>query len=268
MLANADAPFKPLPPVFEVPKFNEGTTVVCVSCDQPFEFPGHEKAFKDLLSNPYVSELRKAMYWQDTYHQFESKAHYDNCDFDGATNYIDELLQEVGKHASDAQHSHDMSDDIAAKKITVNAFFSLGQALHAIQDFYAHSNYVELKAKTAKNFDEIPLIHPWTESGKIHISELRKKGLVSGVVSWGVPKKCEKGTLSHKQLSKDTNKTLSGKEKLPSLENNLQYDVALYLARETSKNLIIYALKTWPILKTMNGANVAFDTLIEKRKEI
>jgi hypothetical protein len=264
-IAQTDPP-KPPSPNTNIPNISkEHTTVICVDCDQPFEFDGHEQANEAILDNPYVDELRKAMYWQDIFHQFESKAHYDNCDFDGATTYIDELLQEVGAYSSDAQRAYDMSDKATTEKFVRKAFFALGQALHATQDFYAHSNYVELKTKNVRGVNEISLIRPWTDDGKRRITNLRKEGLISGFVFWGFPQECAKDTLSHKLLAKDTNDSKSGKVRLPSLENMTQYKVALYLARETSKDLVIYALRTWSILKTINGSNVAFDTLIESR---
>jgi len=264
MAQSVDAP-KPPPPSKDIPTINKDSTTICVDCQHPFEFPGHEEANKEILNNPYVGELRKAMYWQDTLHQFQSEAHYDNCDFDGATAYIDKLLQEVGKYTMDAQSAQAKGEVSKTEEAVRKAFFALGQALHAVQDFYAHSNYVEMRAKNFRSRNEIPLIEPWTDEGKKLIKNLQKDGLVSGVVWWGTPKQCKDGTLSHSELAKDSNETKSGQMKLPSLENHSQYMVALYLARKTSKDLVVHALKTWPILKAINGPFVAFDTLIDRR---
>ena len=97
----------PAPPPVTPPLDTASATVVCVNCDQKFEFPGHEEVNASLVGNKYVRELRQAMYLQDTYHQFESRAHFDNCAFGEATQYIDELLTEAGVDACGAVAKRD-----------------------------------------------------------------------------------------------------------------------------------------------------------------
>jgi hypothetical protein len=89
---------KPPPPPAEVPDIRKvNPPVLCVDCDRPFDTTTHKNVLEGLVNNPYVGELRKALYLQDTYHQFQSKAHFDNCDFDSAAGYITELLDEAAK---------------------------------------------------------------------------------------------------------------------------------------------------------------------------
>ncbi|MGJ0514364.1 MAG: HET-C-related protein [Methylomicrobium sp.] len=134
-----------------------------------------------LVNNSYIGELRKALYLQDSFHQFESKAHFDNCDFDGAIAYIDSLLEEVNEHVNDAQKAKNAGDLAIAKAAVHEAFFAIGQALHAVQDFYAHSNYVELTEKSVNRVTDLEVIVPWRSAGKTRIKQLRQNGGKDGI---------------------------------------------------------------------------------------
>lgn len=257
---------KPPPPPPEVPDINTvNPPVLCVDCDLPFDADTHKKVLKGLVSNPYVGELRKALYLQDTYHQFESKAHFDNCDFDNAVGYIKELLDEAGKHVEAATKAKNAGDKAAAKEFVLKAFFSIGQALHGTQDFYAHTNYVELYAPKAKKVTDIPILFPWRPDGHARIKELREQGLISGFVFWGYPQVCPRDTISHGNLAKDSADTKSGKLVITHLQNITQYKIAVYLAREASLQLLTDAFQKWPLLKEENGEAVALDILIDRR---
>lgn len=258
------APPPPPPVVLTLPAAKP--PVLCVDCDEPFDTTTHKKVLEGLANNLYLGELRKALYLQDTYHQFESKAHFDNCDFDAAIAYIDELYAEAGRYADAAAKAKAAGDKDAMQKAALSAFFALGQALHGAQDFYAHTNYVELHVVGAKDVTDIPLVLPWRTEGKARIAELRKAGLISGFVFWGVPQRCPSGTISHGKLAKDSPKTTSGKVAIAHFKNLSQYKVAVFLARETSLSLMTDAFKKWPVLKELNGELVALDVLVDRRR--
>lgn len=257
----------PKPPSDQVPDLIDVKTVIfCGDCDQPFDFPTHKEVLKNLVSNAYIGELRTALYRQDIIHQFQSKAHFDNCDFNNAIDYIDTLLTEIDEHvvvakvAQDTNNTDDMS--LSAKK----AFFALGQALHGIQDFYAHTNYVELSVNKVKKSTEIDVIAPWRPAGKQRIKELIEQGLVSGFVFWGFPQKCASDTPSHADLAKDKATTKSGAIKVAHLQNRNQYQIAVQLAREASQIFVDDAFKRWPLLKEVNGKYVAFEIFVDRRE--
>lgn len=263
---HAETKVKPPAPPPDTPSLNvDHATVVCPSCDQKFEFPEHEEANKNLVGNKFIKELREAMYWQDTYHQFESRAHFDNCAFGESIQYVAELLKEVNDHVARAQSAIDNERDADAEGYAKNAFFSLGQALHAVQDLYAHSNYVELMSRKYKKVTDIPILHPWAPQDVKSIGELKKNGLVSGYVFWGFPQSCAKGVPSHAKLAKDSSTMKAGKIVIPHFENLTQYKVALFLAKEASKDLIVHAFEQWPLLARMNGKYVAFEVFQERR---
>ena len=269
-LAQSSGPPKPPAPPVEVPDLRTvNPVIVCGNCDQPFDTSTHKEVLEGLVSNKYIGELRKALYLQDTYHQFESKAHFDNCAFSEAIGYIDSLLAEVDGHVKAAQAAKGRGDAVAVDADLLKAFFALGQTLHAVQDFYAHSNYVELSVEQAKRSTDIEVIAPWKKAGKERIVELvgkpPGKGLVSGVVFWGFPQTCPKGTLSHTDLAKDKVTTLSGKVKVAHLENRSRYQIAVQLAREASQEFINDSFRRWPLMMDANGKNVAFEVLVDRR---
>jgi tetratricopeptide (TPR) repeat protein len=262
---------KPSVPLEVLPDLRSGKiTVACISCPEPFFVPeAHNKILESLVNNSYIGELRKALYFQDSLHQLESKAHFDNCDFDGAIAYIDSLIEEVNEHVNDAQKAKNTGDFDIAKAAVHEAFFAIGQALHAVQDFYAHSNYVELTEQSVNRVTDLEVIAPWRSEGKTRIKQLRQNGgkdLVSGYVFWGFPQLCPSGSISHADLAKDSETTTSGKVKVANLQNLSQYRIAVYLAREASIEFLQDAFKRWPLLEELNGPNVAFEVLVDFRK--
>lgn len=261
----ADQGKPPLPAHTITALEKSNVAVFCVGCDEKFGNGAHKEVLQGLAANPYVAELRNALYQQDILHQFESKAHFDNCDFDSATAYITSLLDEAGGHVGKAQKAQDSEDKAGIEVSAAKAFFTIGQALHAVQDFYAHSNYVEMAVPKVKKVADIEVIAPWRQKGRDRIQELRGLSLYSGFVFWGFPQKCPAGTLTHGDVAKDSATTKSGAKLVPLLQNLSQYKVAFFLAREASLQLMTDAFKQWPLLKELNGEKVAFEILVDRR---
>lgn len=261
----AENNYKPTAPT-DVPDIRlVETTISCVGCGKPFDTATHKKILDGLVDNAFIGELRRALYVQDSLHQFESKAHFDNCDFDNAVAYIDSILDETDKLVRAASEHKVKGDLPALEDVIRKAFFALGQGLHSVQDFYAHSNYVELSASAAKKTQDIAVVAPWRKSGQARINELKKGGLLSGYVFWGFPQQCPSGSISHADLAKDKVSTKSGAVKVPHLQNQTQYQIAAYLARTASEQFLADAFKRWPLLKEVNGELVAFEVLVDRR---
>lgn len=262
----AKDPPKPPVPEIKVPELvGSKAKAICVMCRDEFDTPSHKKMLEKLVANPFNAELRKALYMQDVAHQFESKAHFDNCDFDASMGYIKELLADVDVHANRANQAELDKDDQARIAAVKSAFFSLGQAMHGVQDFYAHSNYVEAEAPKVSKVSAIRVLPFWTEAGAADVRKLVAAGLKSGFVFWGFPQKCPSGSTSHSDLAKDSESTKSGQVRLAHLQNKSQYTVSAYLATQASKQLLVYAYKTWPVLERAAGPNIAFETGRDQR---
>lgn len=264
--AIAKDPPKPSAPDIKIPELvGSKATAICVLCRDQFDTATHKEMLAKLVANPFNAELRKALYMQDVAHQFESKAHFDNCDFDTSMSYVKELLAEVGAHAERAKQAELDKDDPARTAAVKSAFFALGQAVHGVQDFYAHSNYVEIEAPKVSKVSAIRVLPFWTDGGVADVQKLVATGLKSGFVFWGFPQKCPSGSKSHSDLAKDSESTKSGKVRLAHLQNTSQYTVSVYLASEASKKLLVHAYKTWPILERTAGPNIAFETGPDQR---
>lgn len=115
--------------------------------------------------------------------QLDSKVHFDNCCFIDGSEYIKEEWQNLE------------ADDPHAE----TALGTFGRLLHTVQDFYAHSNWVELH----QNESPIPI---WN----LDVSTL-PNGIVSGTWVVGFPKRCPDGAPAHAQLNKDDPNSDEGK---------------------------------------------------------
>ena len=256
---------KPDPPPLKWDGLGKMKTVVSVSvsADQPFGFTAHKEA-NAMKAMPKVcfNQLNRAIYWQDTYHQFQSKAHFDNCDFKGALDYIQKLYDEAQNLALRAKKEN---EEVKNETIKL-AMFSLGQALHAIQDFYAHSNYVELMEKRYEEFDDVPSLKFWTEDGRKTLEKLAEaKELHTGRVWWGFPKLCEDSVPSHEELAKDSESTESGEISIEKWEDLSRFQAAQQLSNEASLEFIKDSFKKMPILGEVCGTNAIYTVFVDRR---
>lgn len=259
VFAQSSPPASTIPPLLE-----SRAEPFCIDC-LPFEPKAHKAQLAKLVNNEYVAELRKALYMQDVVHQTQSKAHFDNCDFDGSVAYIQALMKDVGEQVALATAAGDKGDSKEKAARVRQAFFTLGQALHGTQDFYAHTNYLEMHVGSVSKIQQMKVVPVWTEAGAEQVKALVNKGLKSGYVFWGLPQKCSTKSPSHAELAKDSEKTASGKLAIAHLQNLSQFTAAQFLARRASLELVSYAFDRWPLLKEMNGQALAFEVLVENR---
>jgi hypothetical protein len=97
--------------------------------------PNHEDITSEALTflkADTLSEIIDEHGYVDVVSQFDSSYHFDNCEFRGSSNTINSLYNRAINSLNPS------SPDIADAR---NAF---GQLLHTVQDFYSHSNWVEL----------------------------------------------------------------------------------------------------------------------------
>jgi Heterokaryon incompatibility protein Het-C. len=260
------------PPQTTPPVLAKKMNVICVDCGGAFTLLKHGNLLQGLVVNEKLAdapmrEMRDAMYWQDSIHQFESKAHFDNCAFEDSERYIGELLAEIDRRVATAQQLRAQDRTEAAANEAALAFFALGQALHAVQDFYAHSNYVEILRDDGVRYEDCPIIAVWTAAGAAKIAQLRQtRNLHSGYVVWGVEKKCPDATEDHHDLNKDSDRSVRGRQHVKAWENRTLHTVAADLALDASVAFLKHAYTRWPYLKTAGGNKVVFDVFQDRRK--
>jgi hypothetical protein len=207
------------------------------------------------------NELNAAIYRQDVLHALESKAHFDNCAFDESVAYIEKLVAAGHDRIAEIRADADAAEVPAQLK---EAMLSFGQALHAIQDFYAHSNYLELVQKQQPALareGQIPIVEFWRPAGRDQLSKLRENGLTSGRVWWSFPQQCPATVPTHGMMAKDSPTTDSGR--LPSKFRNAltgqaldQHTVAFNLATRSTQEFLRWAGKTHPQIEKHCGATL------------
>lgn len=271
-LAIAQPPDKPLPPSddWKGTNFVTAQSASVAARGDPFDpsLHGAMTPQGEICSN----ELNRAIYRQDVLHAFESKAHFDNCAFEDSSNYVDELVAEARKQLSRIPVNAAAGGDVPAEaRAAMHAF---GRALHGIQDFYAHTNYVELVQERSPNLaseSAILLVEFWKPAGREYLRKLVADGLHSGRVAWSLPHTCAASVPSHGQLAKDSPKTPAGTK--PSIFRNSltgqsisNHNVAFNLASRATREFLRWAGESHPQLEKFCGQTVKYIVQQDRRK--
>ena len=139
--------------------------------------------------------------------QFDSTLHFDNCVFALGATRIANLTQ------------------LIKSPYELNKYAYFGTMIHTVQDFYSHSNWVELH----ENVSPIPV---WD----VNTSSLPPK-IVSGTFLLDWPKLCASGAPTHTKLNKDGPTSEEGQKVVGSGPNkgqslfNLAFAAALQATR-------------------------------------
>jgi hypothetical protein len=139
--------------------------------------------------------------------QFESALHFDNCTFALGVQRIDDLWQLIE------------ADDSSLR------YVRFGTMIHTVQDFYAHSNWIELHEAQSP----VPV---WDLSlGSLPAD------IVSGTFILDFPKECGPDAPTHDQLNKDGPDTPEGRKTVESGPNKGRtlFDLAFAAALEATR---------------------------------
>lgn len=214
----------------------EGEPDAARDVDQPFATglggdPLHESVTADGLSflrPEIVTQLQVFNVATDLEFVLDSRYHFDDCNFSGASST-------VASEEQAAVAALDPSEVTLESELV--ALRSFGQALHAAQDFYAHTNWVELGAEglVDSSLGVFPTLRPYSTlspSGVVVVegrvprgwavtraedapypenavvrARQRKKvqgGLISGSVEYEPGDACPRQVqMSHDELNKD-----------------------------------------------------------------
>lgn len=117
--------------------------------------------------------------------QSDSAIHFDNCAFGEGVDKIRRDWDFIWQQNN---------------RFSLDSIRALGRVMHTVQDFYAHSNWIELHQ----------------DSSPVPVWDLLPGSLPTGICSgtWAVgnPKRCKPGTPSHGHLNKDTRSSNSGRK--------------------------------------------------------
>ena len=236
----------------------------------PFSPLTHKDIQNALLNNECSRIIDEATQRQD-WNQFQSKLHFDNCAFQDGIEYLQSKEKELQKEIDLFKKIKSTSNDKdLLKKFRHDSFHIIGGMLHTLQDFYAHSNYVELMLIEYPVYNNMPIVRLWDKDAEKNILLLVDKGLYSGTFFLDFPKRCKDGTPSHGELNKDSRdpgKSKSGSKVIDKTKNITQYDIAYTLARITSFEFLHYLFDKYPELQQseMNGNHpLVFQVILDE----
>lgn len=195
--------------------------------------------------------LNKALWNQDFWHFFSSAAHFDNCSFHDGIEKIKEIQNEI-----DVNYQKLQTETNAKKRreLTEKIIFQMGKILHATQDFFAHSNFVEIMQKQFTNIEDVPTPDFWSEIGQKNVLSLVGKGLVSEKFLLSFPKKCPANSSKH--IQKDTFKTKAGIVLTnwfnPQNELNFTaFESAMFFAEKATYGVMYQTFIKYPMLTNL-----------------
>lgn len=219
-----------------------------------FELPNHRALTPTESACSHTINL--AHYIQDLTQQQRSAAHFDNCAFDDGLEYITSLVDEADQEFSIVDQSQ--ANPILSPQFQAG-LVDVGKALHAIQDFYAHSNYIELQVAQPSAADgrSLPFFPVWESAGRWGILELKAHGLTSGTWSLGHPKKCGPGAMAHGDLNKDSNTTPEGRRLIARWHLTL-YQLAFATAQRASVEFFRFESRRHPVVASACGSELDY----------
>lgn len=261
---------RPLPPDDEWKGTNFNTAYsASVSSLKPFDPSIHEEITPSGFR--CSEQLNAAIYRQDILHAFESYAHFDNCAFSDTYEYIQSLVKRSDDHFQSTRNG--WGDGNKIPQSIMDGMLNLGQILHAVQDFYAHSNYVELVQEIQpipEREQNIPILSIWTKEGFNQLLHLINQGLISGRVWWTFPHKCTEGGATHAELAKDTATSPAGvsssiwKRAVGNKKQN-NYNVAYNLAHRGTREFLQWSGERWPQIEKFCGKTLKYITVKDRR---
>jgi len=230
-----------------------------VSIDRPLA-PGDLAAIilADRRATTCSDALIRAQ-WQQDYvpqNRFLEAAHFDNCQIDASFQYMREQYARANAAAS--------SGDV------FKALRHLGYVLHSVQDFYAHTNFVELAAERWPQFTALPTQVLWEEHLNESLEELRPH-LLSGLWGWEriwPSDRCPQGTPTHGNLNKDSADSARGQTLIRSW-GMTHYRAALELTKASMKKLLRDMMRrnNWSQVVAACGTSYGFGLRGDAREE-
>lgn len=215
-----------------------------------------------------ANTLSRAALAQDLWNAGASAAHFDNCAFEEGLSYIRDRQKAAAVHFATAQQLVSASGQVndAVTVSVASGMFRLGQALHAVQDFYSHSDYVELLERSGVDIDGAKPLSFFDGASDETIRRLvSDQALVSGTWWIGRPKRCSAGAQAHHDLAKDH--ADSGKGSVVTRWGKTHHFMALRLARQSTERFLDDAVKSWPVLEKVCGELIGTNQPFDPRKE-
>jgi hypothetical protein len=200
----------------------------------------HRKIMQDLqgVEKACAADIVTELFRRESSPQFSKQAgpQFLNCQFDAGVEFINENMKELMAAAA----TNDPKRGRGA----------IARVLHAVQEFYANTNYVELMASQSKyaSSEAAPILELWTEEGQKKFGELVKRELLSGqdaTLTVSGPSQCT-APVPRSQLSKISPLKAPGAKPIERWQGMSQYQAARNFAVRASSEFITHARSVYP----------------------
>ncbi|MCK7474246.1 MAG: Het-C domain-containing protein [Rhodopseudomonas palustris] len=148
------------------------------------------------------------------------------------TSYTDQVnMMTEGQHFDNLSNMDSINENFTnfVNKQDFTTSKGVGDACHAIQDFYAHSNYVEIYCQNVADAtpQNIQSYEEVMSGDNEQLKNSLKENLRTGTFSLAGPKNSKiEGPNSHEQMNKDTPNSISGSKQLSKNNTANAYDYA------------------------------------------
>lgn len=268
----------------------QGETLCIGVCDsREFSIAGHKTVQADLWETTShgaacSDALNEGLYAQDIREFYKAEAHFDNCAFEESLDYLQKLKTSAEDLMLSARNTYrqDRNPTKLLKNVK-NAVREYGRALHIVQDFYAHTNYIDLLAaehvvdnsptlvalrQRSATFSDKLALQIWTTEGAKSVGGLQSKaGLVSGTVFYETPRlnRCPSGSPTHGQLAKDAADKGNGAS-VTRWAGISHHQAAMTLAKKSTRDFIQDLEKVWPELAGACGKYIRVLQISDERE--
>ncbi len=215
------------------------------------------KVLKDLKINldqqnlkRWEKILNKATWHQDLLNFFSAPHHFENC-------CLPEGIAQINKHLTAIEADYlRLRQSITLKQqsqLKEKIIFRSGRILHSVQDFFAHSNFVELMQEKHSTIEEVLTPDFWTPNGQGQILQLIKNGLISEKFFFSFPRRCQGNSTNYRQLGKDNPKKAGGKKIINwrnrhTGRNFTGFEAAMYVAEKSTYHVLFQLFSKFRLL--------------------
>lgn len=202
--------------------------------------------------------LNKAVWYQDIFHFFGSKHHFDNCCFSESIQQIINLQKDNDADYAILLQTQKEKDRTRLKEKII---FRTGRILHSAQDFFSHSNFVELMQEKYEEIEAVPSVEFLSENGQKRILDLSKNGLYSNRFFLSFPHRCETNKIGNINFNKDgpnheAGKKLTKWQNLKGKNYFTAFEAAMFFADRSTFLIMHQIFSDYPLLTKINSKNL------------
>lgn len=194
--------------------------------------------------------LNRSNFYQDIFRFFWARYHFDNCNFSQGIKQVQKFQREIER---DYEKLRTAPTRKHRDKYRGRIIFKTGRIIHALQDFYSHSNFVELNITRFDSIDDVPLVDLWSREGQEQFLDMANDGLESHYFLFSFPKKCTKRPKAH--LSKDPGRSRGGsvstRWKRSDGSKYTAFEAAYFLSEVATTHIFRELFTKYPLLVEM-----------------